>query len=169
MSDMLSQEMALLRNLKVLGLGGDASLEDAERAYEKLRKVWDPDRFQDDEDLRVDAERKLAEVQAAFEHLPDAIKRRDEERRKDWQTEALEARAEANRTKAELVKTKAALKEMNRIASLWKAEAEKRGYQTPQAKRYKNDQAECAWCGQTTRVGVPTCDACGKRVKWVDA
>jgi curved DNA-binding protein CbpA len=127
-TDKLGDNMELLRNLKVLGLGGDASLEDAQRAYEKLCKVWNPERFQDDEDLRTDAEHKLDEVRAAFDLIPAAIERRDEERRKDWRAEALEARAEARRTKSELGETREALKEANRVARLWKAEAEKLGY-----------------------------------------
>jgi DnaJ-class molecular chaperone len=127
-TDRLSDDMGLLRSLKVLGLGAEATLEEAERAYEKLRKVWDPDRFDDDVDLRADAQCKLGEVEAAFESIPAAIARRDEEQRKDWQAEAIEARAEAKRAKAELAKTKAALQASNRIAHQWMNEAKKRGY-----------------------------------------
>jgi hypothetical protein len=52
---------------RVLGLPGDASLEEAVEAYADLKAVWDPERL--DTGLREKAARKLEEIELAFEAI----------------------------------------------------------------------------------------------------
>jgi hypothetical protein len=55
--------------LQSLGLGADASAADIENAYRTLVKVWHPDRFQTDLRLRMAADEKLKEINAAHDFL----------------------------------------------------------------------------------------------------
>jgi hypothetical protein len=52
--------------LAVLGLGPDASNEDATTAYKDLVKVWHPDRFQNDDRLRRRAEEQTKKINEAI-------------------------------------------------------------------------------------------------------
>lgn len=59
--------------LAVLGLGPDASNEDATAAYKDLVRVWHPDRFQNDDRLKQRAEeqtKKINEAIAKVKKLP---------------------------------------------------------------------------------------------------
>src|ERR1700733_4694735 len=55
--------------LQSLGLGSDASTTDIENAYRTMVKVWHPDRFQTDLRLRMAADEKLKEINAAHDFL----------------------------------------------------------------------------------------------------
>ena len=55
--------------LKVLGLGPDATKKQIELAYRDLVKVWHPDRFESDPALRLKAQEKLRELNAAYDAL----------------------------------------------------------------------------------------------------
>jgi DnaJ domain len=55
--------------LQSLGLGTSASAADIEAAYRTLVKVWHPDRFQNDLKLKLAADEKLKEINAAHEFL----------------------------------------------------------------------------------------------------
>lgn len=55
--------------METLGLYVTASEEQIENAYQKLLKVWDPDRFGSDPKLRLAAEEKLKEINAAHDYL----------------------------------------------------------------------------------------------------
>jgi hypothetical protein len=55
--------------LQSLGLGTDASTADIESAYRTLVKVWHPDRFQTDLRLKMAADEKLKEINAAHHFL----------------------------------------------------------------------------------------------------
>lgn len=55
--------------LQSLGLGADASAADVEDAYRTLVKVWHPDRFQNDLKLKIAADEKLKEINAAHDYL----------------------------------------------------------------------------------------------------
>lgn len=57
------------RWLEVLGLEPGATREQLDRAYRDLVKVWHPDRFQSDPSLRLKAQEKLRELNAAYEGL----------------------------------------------------------------------------------------------------
>jgi hypothetical protein len=54
--------------LAVFGLTRDATQTEIKDAYRVLAKVWHPDRFQSDENLRLKAEEKLKEINSAY-HL----------------------------------------------------------------------------------------------------
>lgn len=69
MADNLDEGFSLLRWLRVLGLDSGASLEDVERAYRDLVRVWHPDRFQHDERLRARAEEELKKINSAHDAL----------------------------------------------------------------------------------------------------
>jgi len=60
------------RLLAVLELPPDASLEQIERAWRDLVKVWHPDRFARDTALQARATARLAEINAAHERLTQA-------------------------------------------------------------------------------------------------
>lgn len=56
-------------SLQMLGLGTYASQEEIESTYHTLVKVWHPDRFPTDPTLRLAAEEKLKEINAAHDFL----------------------------------------------------------------------------------------------------
>jgi hypothetical protein len=121
----LDEEMDLLRNLKVLGLGKDASLEEVKRAYRKMCKVWHPDRFQDDADLRADAEEKMREINAAYEYVMPEMERRQEEMKRDWQQAAANAQEDLKKAQARAKSATEAKKQAEQLARQWKAEADR--------------------------------------------
>jgi len=55
--------------LLALGLTQNATQMEVKDAYRLLAKVWHPDRFQGDEDLRLKAEEKLKEINSAYQVL----------------------------------------------------------------------------------------------------
>src|SRR4051794_17332061 len=55
--------------LQTLGLDMNASAAEIEGSYTTLVKVWHPDRFQTDPKMRVAAEEKLKEINAAHDYL----------------------------------------------------------------------------------------------------
>ena len=57
----------LARSYQVLGLQSDVTAEEARQAYRDLVNVWHPDRFGHDERLRLKAQEKLKEINAAYE------------------------------------------------------------------------------------------------------
>ena len=57
------------RWLDVLGLAPGATKEALDDAYKDLVKVWHPDRFQSDPTLRLKAQEKLRDLNAAYEGL----------------------------------------------------------------------------------------------------
>ena len=65
---MASKDEAL-RWLDVLGLAPGATNEQLDDAYRDLVKVWHPDRFQSDPALRLKAQEKLRDLNAAYEGL----------------------------------------------------------------------------------------------------
>ncbi|HEV2273929.1 MAG TPA: J domain-containing protein [Acidobacteriaceae bacterium] len=60
--------------LESLGLYSTASEEQIENAYQKMLKVWDPDRFGSDPKLRLGAEEKRKEINAAHDYLVSGAK-----------------------------------------------------------------------------------------------
>jgi hypothetical protein len=57
------------RWLEVLGLAPGATKQELDDAYRDLVKVWHPDRFQSDPTLRLKAQEKLRDLNAAYEGL----------------------------------------------------------------------------------------------------
>ena len=55
--------------LQTLGLVSSTSVEQIENTYRTLVKVWHPDRFQSDPRLKLAAEEKLKEINAAHDYL----------------------------------------------------------------------------------------------------
>ena len=58
--------------LQALGLVSSAPVEQIENTYRTLVKVWHPDRFQSDPRLKLAAEEKLKEINAAHDYLVSA-------------------------------------------------------------------------------------------------
>lgn len=58
--------------LLVLGLAQGATDAEIKDAYRTLAKVWHPDRFQNDQNLRLKAEEKLKEINSAYQLLTTA-------------------------------------------------------------------------------------------------
>lgn len=61
--------MNVNEDLRTLGLEPGATSDDIRKAWLDLTKVWHPDRFTSDPDLRDKAEEKLKEINAAYERL----------------------------------------------------------------------------------------------------
>jgi DnaJ-class molecular chaperone len=61
--------MEIRRCFEVLELDRDATIEDARQAYKDLVSVWHPDRFGNNPRLKRKAERKLLELNLAFEKV----------------------------------------------------------------------------------------------------
>lgn len=59
--------LTLQRSFEILELKQTASLDDAHRAYKDLVNVWHPDRFAANPRLKEKAERRLQEVNVAYE------------------------------------------------------------------------------------------------------
>jgi hypothetical protein len=61
--------------LAVLGLTRGASPDDIKEAFRDLAQVWHPDRFGHDPRLRVKAEEKFKQINAAYQELTKAARR----------------------------------------------------------------------------------------------
>ncbi|HUB52026.1 MAG TPA: DnaJ domain-containing protein [Terracidiphilus sp.] len=69
--------------MQALGLQVGATDSQIRSAYHVLVKVWHPDRFQQDDALKAQAEEKLKGVNAAFRYLTSAAARREEAERRE--------------------------------------------------------------------------------------
>lgn len=65
--------MDLQRCLKILELDSPGSIENAKKAYRDLVRVWHPDRFQGNPRLKQKAEKKLREINLAFNFLHEYL------------------------------------------------------------------------------------------------
>ena len=65
--------MNLQRCLKILELETAGSLQEAKRAYKDLVRVWHPDRFQKNQRLKRKADKKLREINLAYNYLRSHI------------------------------------------------------------------------------------------------
>ena len=65
--------MNLQRCLKILELETTGSLQEAKRAYKDLVRVWHPDRFQKNPRLKQKADKKLREINLAYNYLRSHI------------------------------------------------------------------------------------------------
>jgi hypothetical protein len=65
--------MNLQRCLKILELKTAGSLEEAKQAYKDLVRVWHPDRFEKNERLKQKADKKLREINLAYNYLRSHI------------------------------------------------------------------------------------------------
>lgn len=65
--------MNLQRCLKILELDAIGSLQEAKRAYKDLVRVWHPDRFQSNPRLKQKADKKLREINLAYNYLRSYI------------------------------------------------------------------------------------------------
>jgi hypothetical protein len=65
--------MNLQRCLKILELETTDSLQEAKRAYKDLVRVWHPDRFQKNPRLKQKADKKLREINLAYNYLRSHI------------------------------------------------------------------------------------------------
>ena len=61
--------MDLDRCFQVLEIDRHASIEEARQAYKDVVNVWHPDRFSENPRLRAKAEKKLKEINAAYERV----------------------------------------------------------------------------------------------------
>lgn len=74
--------------LENLGLYSTSSEEQIENAYQKMLKIWDPDRFGSDPKLRRGAEEKLKEINAAHDYLVSGSKVKEPEEVPYWRKRA---------------------------------------------------------------------------------
>ena len=74
--------------LENLGLYSTSSEEQIENAYQKMLKIWDPDRFGSDPKLRRGAEEKLKEIKAAHDCLVSGSKVKEPEEVPYWRKRA---------------------------------------------------------------------------------
>ena len=65
--------MNLQRCLKILELDTIGSLQEARQAYKDLVRVWHPDRFQSTPRLKQKADKKLREINLAYNYLRSYI------------------------------------------------------------------------------------------------
>ena len=65
--------MNLQRCLKILELESPGSIEEAKKAYRDLVRVWHPDRFEGNPRLKQKAEKKLREINLAFNFLREYL------------------------------------------------------------------------------------------------
>ena len=61
--------MDIDRCFRILEIDRHASMEEVRQAYKDIVNVWHPDRFSDNPRLRAKAEKKLKEVNAAYERV----------------------------------------------------------------------------------------------------
>ena len=61
--------ITIAESLQVLGLSSSATLEDANQAYRDMVRVWHPDRFQSDKNLKLKAEESTRKINEAVSHL----------------------------------------------------------------------------------------------------
>ena len=66
-------KMNLQRCLKILELETTCSLQEAKQAYKDLVRVWHPDRFQKNPRLKDKADKKLREINLAYNYLRSHI------------------------------------------------------------------------------------------------
>ncbi|HVU39314.1 MAG TPA: hypothetical protein VHC95_13350 [Opitutales bacterium] len=65
----MSNPSELAESYRILDIKPGATLDEVEHAYEGLRKTWDPSRFANDEPRRRKAEKKLRQLNRAYERL----------------------------------------------------------------------------------------------------
>ena len=61
--------MDIRRSLEILELGPEPSTDEARQAYKDLVNIWHPDRFSQNPRLKDKAEKKLKEINAAYEEV----------------------------------------------------------------------------------------------------
>lgn len=61
--------MDIKRSFEILELAPDASIDEVKQAYKDLVNIWHPDRFSNNPHLKERAEKKLKEVNQAYETL----------------------------------------------------------------------------------------------------
>jgi len=74
--------MDINRCFEILELDPGASAEEAKQAYKDIADVWHPDRFSHNPRLRQKAERKLKEINVAYETVTSFISRKGDARGK---------------------------------------------------------------------------------------
>jgi hypothetical protein len=67
-------------SLRILGLEANATGDEIKAAYRMLVKVWHPDRFQNDSNIKEVAEAKLKNINSAFAFLSSESLKRERER-----------------------------------------------------------------------------------------
>ncbi len=65
--------MDVERCFQILEIDRDASVEEVKQAYKDGVNVWHPDRFSENPRLRAKAERKLKEINAAYERVQSLL------------------------------------------------------------------------------------------------
>ncbi|MDB4797130.1 ankyrin repeat domain-containing protein [bacterium] len=70
------------KDLELLEIEEGASLSELKTAYRTLTKVWHPDRFSHDEELRKKADEKLAKINLAYKRLTKYFKSRNTSKKK---------------------------------------------------------------------------------------
>jgi tetratricopeptide (TPR) repeat protein len=61
--------MIIEKPYEILGLQANASLQEVKQAHRKLAKTWHPDRFLNNPHLKQEAEKKIRQINQAYEAL----------------------------------------------------------------------------------------------------
>jgi len=77
--------MEIRRCFEVLDLDPNSDIQEAKQAYRDMVNIWHPDRFSGNPRLKMKAERKLKEINSAYEEIVRflSLKEKMEEARKD--------------------------------------------------------------------------------------
>ena len=65
--------MKIERYFQILDVDQKASLDEARQAYKDIVNVWHPDRFSHNPRLKAKAEKKLKEINTAYEHIENFL------------------------------------------------------------------------------------------------
>lgn len=116
-------KMDINRCFEILELNPKASIDEAKQAYKDLVNIWHPDRFANNPPLKKKAERKLKEINRAYEAVLSFLaSRKESDREKEPQSQATSGTERAaSHDKAEAKTTTEAFVETGTFAvlSLW--------------------------------------------------
>ena len=79
--------MKIERCFQILDLDRKASLDEARQAYKDIVSVWHPDRFSNNPRLQEKAEKKLKEINMAYEQVESFLslkKNTGQDQKKEW-------------------------------------------------------------------------------------
>jgi hypothetical protein len=104
--------------LRILDLDTDATETEIRSSYLTLVKVWHPDRFQSDEKLKKSAEKKLQDINSAYEFLILTLQERAEWQSPDHWSEYAPPAGSSNE-EAVAAKRRSSLKKLSQRLSRW--------------------------------------------------
>jgi curved DNA-binding protein CbpA len=85
--------MDIKRSFEILELDSDASIDEVKEAYKDLVNIWHPDRFSNNPRLKQRAEKKLKEVNQAYETIKSLLPSKTELEKEAEKTPHVQAQA----------------------------------------------------------------------------